>query len=284
MAKRRPARKKKRRVTHKKQLSAAVIQSLRTLAEQIGKIVPATSYRKGAFCFHTIARRSGSLRYWPAGGAKKELIFGFLKDIYRNHPKTFYKLFRENIAQGIERRHRFGDPVLEPEILALDHTLRALGVNLSKELKALNLPKERPRIVPPPAAFQKMIEELGLHPVLQPDCSKLFKDGHVNESARKALEKYETYVQKKTGHSTIGKDLMAHAFNETTPLIKIADVSTKRGKGLQEGFKFVSMGAMSFWRNMFSHGDEEQIPHQDALAILAAVSHLLHYIDNNSLS
>jgi len=39
------------------------------------------------------------------------------------------------------------------------------------------LPKERPRIVPPPASFQKMVDELGLHPVLQPECPKLFKDG-----------------------------------------------------------------------------------------------------------
>jgi len=108
---------------------------------------------------------------------KKELIFGFLKGVYRNHPKTFYKLFRENIAQGIERRHKLGDPVLEAEMLGLDQTLRALDVNLSKELKALNLPKERPRIVPPPASFQKMVDELGLHPVLQPECPKLFKDG-----------------------------------------------------------------------------------------------------------
>ncbi len=30
-------------------------------------------------------------------------------------------------------------------------------------------------------------------------------------------------------------------FNENTPLVKIADVATNRGKGLQMGFKFVSM-------------------------------------------
>src|ERR1035441_5553936 len=119
MAKKRPARKKPR-IKQKKQLSAALIQNLRTLADQIGRVVPATSYRKGAFCFQTIAKKSGLLKYWPSSGGKKELIFGFLKDVYRNHPKMFYKLFRENIAQGIERRHRLGDPVLEPEILTMD--------------------------------------------------------------------------------------------------------------------------------------------------------------------
>src|SRR5438876_1513404 len=112
-----------------------------------------------------------------------------------------------------------------------------------------------------------------------PDCQKLFKDGHINESVRKALEKYESYVQQKSALTKIGTDLMANAFNESSPAVKIADVSADRGKGLQMGFKFISMGAMSFWRNLCSHGDEDQMPHQDAIAVLATVSHLLHSID-----
>ncbi|MGH9645071.1 MAG: TIGR02391 family protein, partial [Terriglobales bacterium] len=241
-------------------MSAVAIQNLRTLAGQIGEIIPATSFRKGGFCFATIAKKVGLQGEWPQG-TKKEAIFGFLKSVYRDHRKIFYKLFRENIAQGIERRHKMGSPVLLDEMLAIDKTLRSLDVNLSRELSALNLPKERPTIVPPPAAFQRMIDELGLHPYLQPDCVKLFKDGHVNESVRKSLEKYETYVQKRTGLTKIGANLMATAFSETAPAIAIADVSTPRGKGLQDGFKFLSMGAMEFWRNLCSHGNEQQMAH-----------------------
>lgn len=270
---------RRNRSATKKQVSAVTIQNLRTLAEQIGNIIPATSYRKGAFCFQNIAKKLGHRKDWPVHGAKKELIFGFLKAVYRNHPKTFYKVFRENIAQGIERRHRAGDPVLQDEILQLDATLWKLKVNLSKEFKELHLPVERPTIVPPPFVFQKMVDDLGLHPYLQPDCQKLFKDGHINESVRRALEKYETFVQQKSTLTKIGTDLMANAFKEDLPLLKIADVGTERGKGLQMGFKFVSMGAMSFWRNLCSHGDEKQMPHQDAIAVLAMVSHLLHTID-----
>jgi uncharacterized protein (TIGR02391 family) len=270
---------RKKQSARTKQLSAVAIQDLRTLAEQIGKIIPATSFSKGAFCFQTIAKRLGLQKDWPLSGSKKERIFGFLKAVYRSHPKTFYKIFRENIAQGIERRHRVGDPVLEAEILQLDATLEKLDVNLSREFKELHLPATRPTIVPPPYVFQKMLDELGLHPLLHPDCPKLFKDGHVNESVRRALEKFETYVQQKSGLTRIGTDLMANAFSETLPLVKVADVTTDRGKGLLMGFKFVSMGAMSFWRNLCSHGDEQQMPHQDAIAVLATVSHLLHSID-----
>ncbi|PYS89104.1 MAG: TIGR02391 family protein [Acidobacteria bacterium] len=162
---------------------------------------------------------------------------------------------------------------------ALDETLRKLDINLSKEIQELDLPEERPRVVPPPYAFQKMVDELGLHPYLLPDCPRLFKDGHVNEAVRKALEKYEAYIQKKAGLHNIGTDLMANAFNENNPKIKVADVSTKRGRGLQEGFKFISMGGMGFWRNYCSHGDEEQMSHHDAISIIATISHLLNYID-----
>jgi uncharacterized protein (TIGR02391 family) len=280
MKKRKKANRSKKQIRRpqKRQVSAVSIQNLRTLAEQIGAIIPATSFRKGGFCFQTIAKSLGLQKAW-LGGTKKEAIFGFLKSVYQDHPKFFYKLFRENIARGIERRHKMGNPVLEQEVLAIDATLRALDVNLSKEFKALNLPKERPKIVPPPAAFQRIVEELGLHPYLLPECPKLFKDGHVNESVRKALEKYETYIQRKSGSSKIGANLMATAFSESAPLIAIADVATTRGKGLQDGFKFLSMGAMEFWRNFCSHGDEEQLPHHDAIAVLAAVSHLFYYVD-----
>jgi len=96
----------------------------------------------------------------------------------------------------------------------LDATLRKLKVNLSAEFRELHLPDERPAIVPPPHAFQKMVDEFGLHRLLQPDCARLFKDGHLNEAVRKALEKYETYVQQTSALSKIGVDLMANAFNE----------------------------------------------------------------------
>jgi len=278
MGKRKRRTKRILKRSQKRTMSAVAIQQLRTLAGQIGEVIPATSFRKSGFCFQTIAAGLGLKSSWRAG-TKKEAIFDFLKSVYRDHPRMFYRIFRENIAQGIERRHKMGSPVLEPEILSLDRTLRALDVNLTKEFRALNLPKERPKIVPPPSAFQRMVDELGLHPLLQPDCGRLFKDGHINESARKALEKYEVYVQQKSGEHKIGIQLMATAFSETAPLIKVADTSCPRGKGLQDGFKFLSMGAMEFWRNLFSHGDEDQIGHHHAIAILATVSHLLHSID-----
>lgn len=260
-------------------LSAPTIQSLSILAGQIGKIIPATS--QGPFCFEKIAIKVGRKKDWPKEGNRDARIFEFLKKVYQRHTKIFYKVFRENFAAGITRRHKNGDPVLKPEMASLNTTLLKLGIDLKKEIAGLDLPETRPSIVPPPPEFKRMIEKIGLHPLLQPDCVQKFIDGHINDSVRKALEKYEVYVQSKSRISDkIGKDLMARAFDEKAPPIPIADVGTVRGKSLQEGFRFISMGAMEFWRNYLSHGDEAQIAHQDATAILATVSHLLYRIED----
>lgn len=266
-----------------KTISARAIQDLRTLAGQIGEIIPATVFPSTGFCFKKIASEAGMGKYWPSpkkGTNKKEVIFLFLKEVYRRHPIVFKKLFRENFARGIERRRNSGKPVLEAEIMTLSATLKSLSVDLESEIKDLKLPKDRPVIVPPPQEFKKMIDHIGLHPFLLPDCTNLFKDGYLNESVRKALEKYEVYVQKKSSLQTIGTDLMGTAFSEKSPYIRIIATTNKRGAGLQDGFKFLSMGTMGFWRNHLSHGDEQQLPHQDALAILGIISHMMNVIDS----
>lgn len=282
--KRAPRPKRKKPTPRAKALSAVTIQNLRKLATQVGAIIPATSFGSTGFCFKKLASDYGLAKYWPSakkGPNKKEGIYLFLSEVYRRHKIIFKKLFRENLARGIERRQNNGSPVLEAEIMELNATLKALGIDLEDDIKALHLPTERPAIVPPPQEFKTMIDRMSLHPFLLPECANLFKNGHINESARKALEKYEVYVQKKSSLQTIGKDLMGNAFSEKNPYITIADIGTTRGLGLQDGFKFLSMGAMAFWRNYLSHGDEKQIPHQDAIAIMATVSHMLHVIDKN---
>lgn len=264
-------------------IPARAIQDLRTLAVQIGEIIPGTAWGNGAFCFKKIAAENHLNKYWPKAKKnpnKREDIFSFLNQVYRRHRKLFYKIFRENLARGIERRRNNGNPVLEAEILALNTTLKSLDINLESEILALNLPKDRPAILPPPQEFRAMIDKMGLHPFLQPECVNLFKNGHVNEAVRKALEKYEVYVQKKSSLQLIGTDLMGTAFSEKKPYVQISDIGHRRGIALQDGFKLLSMGVMGFWRNYLSHGDEKQLPHQDAVAILSVISHMMNVVDS----
>lgn len=264
-------------------LSAKGIQDLRTLATLLSQIIPATSFPAKAFCFRKIAVDNHFKQYWPKQKDinAAEAIYVFLMKMYKNHKKTLYRILREAVPAGIEKRLRAGKPVLAEELDKITQILLRLNINLTREFKALNLPKEMPNIVPPIPYLKKIPVELGVHPFLLPDCLDLYNNGHANEAVRKALEKYEVYVQKKSGSDKQGNELMSDAFNQDTPKIEISDIQNKRGKGLQDGFKLLSMGMMGFWRNYLSHGDEKQLPPKHALTVILLVSHVLHVIDGD---
>jgi uncharacterized protein (TIGR02391 family) len=275
--------KKKERKHQGVALSAKGIQDLRNIAVLLNQIIPATSFPAKAFCFRKIATDNHLKQYWPKQKdiSAPEAIYVFLKGIYKNHKKTLYRILRESIPVGIEKRLRAGKPVLAEELEKITQILLHLNINLTKEFKALNLPVEMPNIVPPVPYLKEIPVKLGVHPFLLPDCLNLYNNGHANESVRKALEKYEVYVQKKSSSEKQGNDLMSDAFNQDTPKIEIFDIQDKRGKGLQDGFKLLSMGMMGFWRNYLSHGDEKQLPPKHALTIILLVSHMLHVVDKD---
>lgn len=271
---------KKSRV--KRVVSASSVQNIRILADLLGEFIPATSPNKKGFCFAVLARQYNLRKFWEDKGQKKESIVSFLTKTYKKHPIILKKLIRENLSRAIERRHKNGNPILRQEADALSEVLYKLGIDLRKEIKELDLPTDRPSIVPPKIEMQKALAALALHPILLPDCQKLFNEGHLNESVRKALEKYEVFVRDSSGLNLMGTNLMEQAFNEKVPNIQISnDPDTRRREGLQEGFKDLSRGVMEYWRNFSSHGDEEQIPAQDAISILGVISHLFYVVQTS---
>lgn len=272
-------KKAKKTTKRNKLVTAASLQKLRNLSEQLGAIIPATSINKNGFCFRTIAKDFKLAKHWKDKGVKKESIFSFIKIVYKDHPIVFKKIIRESLPKAIERRRQNGDPLLRAEADALSQVLADLGVDLRKEIDDLELPTDRPSIVPPKKEVQRALDLLSLHPILLPECASLFKDGHLNESVRKALEKYEALVQQMSGLTYIGNNLMDNAFHQDAPKISVSsDSDEKRRRGIQEGFRNLSMGSMGYWRNYCSHKDEEQMPPQDALSILGTVSHLMYQI------
>ncbi|MCX6739510.1 MAG: TIGR02391 family protein [Candidatus Parcubacteria bacterium] len=270
---------KKKRLISKRSFTAKELQDISTLSEMLGNIIPATTFGSG-FCFQKIATENGLKTFWKKGNKQEQICF-FIKNVLKYHPKVFYKILRENLPKGIKRRHKQGSPVLKAEIEGIDTVLKSLSVNFSKEIAELNLPVERPRIVPPPIEYQKILEKASLHPLLIPDCIQLYKDGHINESVRKSLEKLEKYVQDVTGQQDlIGKDLMAKTFNEANqPKIKITPLISKSDIAQQEGFRYLNMGLMMYWRNKFSHGDQEQISYIEACSVILFVSEIIRIIE-----
>ena len=266
----------KKRVT----VTAPQAQAIRALAEQLGKLIALSGFRS-SFSLTTIAKERGLSKYLPTKAAnKKESFYEFLRNLYCQRPRTIKILVREMLPKAIEKRHEKGDPVLEAEALELSARLKALNIDLESEIVAMNLPKERPKTVPPPIAIQKILDAYVLHPSLLPDCKKMFIEGHINESVRKALERFEKTIQDLTStHDKQGPDLMAAVFNEQNPKIKFSALLTPQEINKQLGFKLTTMGIMHWWRNNLSHGDEDQLPHHDALGRLIMVSNLFHEID-----
>lgn len=270
-----PTKKPAKRVT----VTAPQAQAIRAVAEQLGKLISLSGFRS-SFSLSTIAKERGLSKYLPKSANKKEAFYEFLRNLYREKPRTIKILVREILPKAIEKRHEKGDPVLADEALELIKRLGAINVDLEDEILDLNLPTERPKTVPPPIAIQKILDSYGLHPKLLPDCKKMFNDGHINESVRKASERFEKTIQDlASAHDKQGPELMAYVFNESNPIIKFNNLATPQERNKQLGFKFIAMGLMHWWRNNLSHGDEDQLPHHDALGRLIMLSNLFFEID-----
>ncbi len=273
-------KKAKKKVAKRITVTAPQAQAIRNLAEQLGRLIALEGY-KSSFSLTTVAKKRGLGKYLPKKSSnKKEAFFEFLKNLYCHKPRTIKILVREILPKAIENRHKKGDPVLEAEALELTQCLAALRIDLKAEIAAMKLPKERPKTVPPPIAVQKILDTFILHPAMLPDCKKMFIDGHINESVRKAMERFEKTVQDLSGiHDKQGPDLMAAAFNEQSPKIRFNALSAPQEVNRQLGFKLTTMGLMHWWRNNLSHGDEDHLPHYDALGRLIMMSNLFHDLD-----
>lgn len=246
----------------------------------MGRLIPLSGYRS-SFSLCAVAKQDKLTKYLPKKSAnKKEAFTEFIQNVISFKPRTLKKIIREILPKAIEKRHREGNPILEREALELSSRLFELNIDLRKEIADLELPKERPKIVPPPVEIQKILEAFILHPTMMPNCKEMFIQGHINESVRKALEKFEKIVQDLSLlKNRQGSDLMAAAFSETDPKIKLNKLETIQNRDEQIGFKLLTMGIMHWWRNNLSHGDEPQLSHHEALGRLIVISNLFHRLD-----
>ncbi len=277
MTKRKHNRKARREARNR--FSAADIQNIRILADMLGQFIPYSGYRS-KFNLLSVAKERGLSKYLSKKSwSKKEAMAEFIQKLHREKPRTLKNIIREVLPKAIERRHQQGNPVLHDEAQSFAIQLYKIRIDLRKEIQELNFPKSRPTIVPPPYEIQEILKKFSLHSLLMPECQKLFLDGHINEAVRKALEKFEVYIQHKIGSTIIGKDLMGQAFCLSNPRIKLNNLCNKAEQNEQEGFLHIAMGIMQWWRNSLSHGDEKQIYHQDALGRLFLVSNLLKRLD-----
>ena len=109
------------------------------------------------------------------------------------------------------------------------------------------------------------------------------------DAAKNILAAYEEFIKNISGIDDHGASLMGNAFRfiykDTTiirkPVIQVSQLRTENGRNLQEGLRFLSMGAMEAMRNRVMHSASKNNPLsiRETLQIFSTISFLWEKID-----
>jgi len=253
-------------------------EQIRRLAEALAEIAPSTSPGSG-FCVQQVAEQMGLKHHWKKQKNKQADIAHLLENVMRRHPRKPKTLVLAIVRGGIEWKARKGEKVTSDQLEAIIAPMEALGFKIRKEIDAIDIP-EPAHVHPPSSDHVAVFDKLDLHPALKDDIATMFRDGHLNEAVRKALERFEKVIQDALDdHNTSGRELMAKAFGGDPPPVPLNAGRTANDRSEQQGFKFLTMGAMSGMRNLYSHGDVAQMSAMEAIERLAFVSLLFKRVD-----
>lgn len=250
---------------------------IRQLADILSTFLPLTARSPNTVTFQTIFAKS-NIDHYLEGEVKKQALQCAWEKVFRQHQKLPSILIRKIVPAAIGYRCHKRDPLRQEELDSLISTLEALGVGMTAELRKIKLDETVPEIRIPP---RELVRRLENHPLVAYIASaplELFRNGHFNESVRKASERFEATVQQKTGLQEIGKGLMSKVFSLTNPLISLNGMATENEKGIQEGYMFMTMGLMRGIRNIFSHGDENQRSPEECYEMLLFINWLFRHL------
>lgn len=96
-------------------------------------------------------------------------------------------------------------------------------------------------------------EERNIHPDIDKISRRLFDDGHYSNATFEAFKLVDKKVQSISKLKKSGYQLMMQAFNETSPLIKLTELSNTSEVDEQQGYKFIFSGAVLAIRNPRGH-------------------------------
>jgi len=253
-------------------------QLIKELAELLVAIAPGSSRGKTSFSVRWVAHEFGDKKLWKDKSNKLKSTTHYLEGLFRTYPNKPKKIVLEIVKGGLKWKAKKGEEVSRDHLMLIVDKLNELGINAKKELRTMDIP-EPSRIATPPDDLTSITKQVSLHPALEEDCIAMFEQGHLNESVRKALERFEKKIQDATGLHDIGKGLMGKAFNANNPLIPINAGTAGNDNSEREGFLHLTMGAMMGMRNLYSHGDVATMTPMDAFERLCFVSLLFKRVD-----
>ncbi|WP_459943123.1 hypothetical protein, partial [Deferrisoma palaeochoriense] len=175
-------------------------EQIERLAAALAEIAPSTSPGSG-FCVRKVAYDMGLKDCWKKQRNKKADIAHLLEHAIRQYRRKPKALVLAIVRGAVEWRARKGEPITKAHLEAIAKPMEALGFGIRKELQSIEIP-EPSRIRHPSQDVVALLERLDLHEALADDITEMFRDGHFNEAVRKALERFEKYVQDAVGDHT----------------------------------------------------------------------------------
>jgi uncharacterized protein (TIGR02391 family) len=119
-----------------------------------------------------------------------------------------------------------------------------------------------------------------LHPAIEQAAGKLLKDGHRAAAVFEAAKALNNRVKNMVDLTSDGVGLMSAAFSTTSAHLVLADLTTTTGRDIQDGYRFLFMGAQAAIRNPRAHEPFTDMSEEDALELLALTSHLMRQLDH----
>lgn len=104
-----------------------------------------------------------------------------------------------------------------------------------------------------PAGGPHPFDERNIHSKIETTSKALFDDGHYASATFEAYKLVDKEVSERSGISESGFKLMMQAFNESSPFIKLTNLSTTTEKDEQKGYKFIFSGSVLAIRNPRGH-------------------------------
>jgi len=250
------------------------------LVDLMADFLPLSAHSDRSTTFLKIFSESNVQSYIKQKLPKKKAMTAAWEKIYRRHPKLPFTLIRKIVPAAVDYRRYKRTPLRREEIDRLSDILASLGFDMRRELALVELDETVPEIQVPPLELLKRLEEHPLVTQVAGEPLELFRNGHFNESVRKAAERFEVAVQKKSGQTSSGKDLMGKVFNLDNPVIALNPLKTENDKGIQEGYMHLTIGMIRAIRNIFSHGDEDQRAPEEAYEMLLFINWLFRLLEH----
>lgn len=128
------------------------------------------------------------------------------------------------------------------------------------------------------------------HPWIWDGASSLWRSGHFREAIEGAIRKLNAETQNKVGRRDLSEtDLFNQAFSEQPAaannprLYRMPNDDSKTFKSVQRGARMFAEGVFAGIRNPLAHEAEQEMPEQQALEYLAALSVLARWVDESVL-